>query len=121
MEEEDIDVGIVDFHFVDDVRSSYCYYSPFEITEEMVEKQDSYGGEEEEPSGLTEAMKRMKYERKFSASLYVFNGISEYLKLKLGLENEERSEVKLSKLGHECSDNDQDQETKNEEENGGNS
>ncbi|THG15577.1 ethylene-responsive transcription factor ERN1-like [Camellia sinensis] len=117
---EDVDVGIVDFHFVDDVRSS-CYYSPFEIAEEMVEEQESYGGEEEEPSVLTEAMKRMKYERKFSASLYAFNGISECLKLKLGSENGERGEVKLSKLGQECSDNDQDQERKNEEENEGNS
>ncbi|KAI8021756.1 Ethylene-responsive transcription factor ERN1 [Camellia lanceoleosa] len=115
---EDIDVGIVDFHFVDDVRSSCCYYSPFEIAEEMVEEQESYGGEEEEPSVLTEAMKRMKYKCKFSASLYAFNGISECLKLKLGSENGERGEVKLSKLGHECSDNDQDQERKNEEENG---
>ncbi|KAL7260699.1 hypothetical protein ACSBR1_006379 [Camellia fascicularis] len=115
---EDIDVGIVDFHFVDDVRSSCCYYSPFKIAEEMVEEQESYGGEEEEPSVLTEDMKRMKYERKFSASLYAFNGIAECLKLKLGSENEERDEVKLSKLGHECSDNDQDQERKNEEENG---
>ncbi|KAL7222740.1 hypothetical protein ACSBR1_024442 [Camellia fascicularis] len=118
---EDIDVGIVDFHFVDDVISSCCYYSPFEITEELVEEQDSYGGEEEEPSVLTEAMKRMKYERKFSASLYAFNGISECLKLKLGSETGQRGEVKLSKLGHERSDNDQDQERKNEEENGGDS
>ncbi|THG06319.1 hypothetical protein TEA_010859 [Camellia sinensis var. sinensis] len=95
---EDIDVGIVDFHFVDDIRSSCCYYLPFEITEEMVEEQESYGGEEKEPSGLTEAMKTMKYERKFSTSPYAFNGISECLKLKLGSENREWSEVKLSNL-----------------------
>ncbi|KAF5961955.1 hypothetical protein HYC85_003164 [Camellia sinensis] len=93
MGEEDINIGIVDFHFVDDIRSSCCYYFPFEIAEEMVEEQESYGGEEEEPSGLTEAMKTVKYERKFSTSLYAFNGISECLKLKLGSENREWSEV----------------------------
>ncbi|XP_028095593.1 ethylene-responsive transcription factor 14-like [Camellia sinensis] len=65
MGEEYIDVGIVDFHFMDDVRSSCCYYLPFEIAKEMVDEQESYGGEEEEPFGLTEAMKRMKYEHKF--------------------------------------------------------
>ncbi|KAG6659270.1 hypothetical protein CIPAW_03G021800 [Carya illinoinensis] len=34
-------------------------------------------------SGTEAAMKRMKYERKFSASLYAFNGIPECLKFKL--------------------------------------
>ncbi|KAF5958888.1 hypothetical protein HYC85_006113 [Camellia sinensis] len=90
---EDIDVGIVNFHFVDDVISSCFYYSPFEITEELVEKQESYGGEKEEPYVLTKAMKRIKYEHKFSASLYAFNGISKCLKLELGSETGERGEV----------------------------
>ncbi|GLU01880.1 hypothetical protein SLE2022_191610 [Rubroshorea leprosula] len=52
-----------------------------EIEEPMEAKNFS-----DEPSMLRAAMKRMKYERKFSASLYAFNGISECLKLKLGLE-----------------------------------
>ncbi|KAA8530398.1 hypothetical protein F0562_005107 [Nyssa sinensis] len=81
-EEGGTDVGAVDFHFVDEVGS--CYYSdPFEITEEIGEpmEQEADG---DESSMLREAMKRMKYERKFSASLYAFNGIPECLKLKLG-------------------------------------
>ncbi|XP_052187329.1 ethylene-responsive transcription factor ERN1-like [Diospyros lotus] len=117
-EEEDYndDIGIVDFQFVDSVESS-CYCSPFEIAEEMVEPMEleNYG---EDPSMLTEAMKRMKYERKFSASLYAFNGIPECLKLKLGsggnVTARERSEH-MSKLSHDCSGNLE--IVKNEEEN----
>ncbi|XP_052196724.1 ethylene-responsive transcription factor ERN1-like [Diospyros lotus] len=73
--------GLVDFQFVDEVRA--CYYSPFEMAEEISEpiEQEFCG---DEPSILREAMKRMKYERKFSACLYAFNGISECLSLKLG-------------------------------------
>ncbi|CAK9156261.1 unnamed protein product [Ilex paraguariensis] len=60
--------------------SGYCL--PFEIAEEMIEpiEQENDG---EEPSMLTEVMKRMRYERKFSASLYAINGISECLRMKL--------------------------------------
>ncbi|KAF9623480.1 hypothetical protein IFM89_003096 [Coptis chinensis] len=81
---EGIDLGVMDFQFMD-LTGSSCYYSPFEIAEDIVEpiEQESGG---DEPSMLREAMKRMKYERKFSASLYAFNGISECLKLKLGME-----------------------------------
>ncbi|KAL0310208.1 UNVERIFIED_CONTAM: Ethylene-responsive transcription factor ERN1 [Sesamum calycinum] len=68
---------VVDFQFVDDNIGSSIEYSPFEIAEEIS------GGMEDEPLTLTEAMKRMNYERKFSASLYAFNGITECLKLKL--------------------------------------
>ncbi|KAL2252379.1 ethylene-responsive transcription factor 3-like [Sesamum indicum] len=68
---------VVDLQFVDDIIGSSIEYSPFEIAEEIS------GGMEDEPLTLTEAMKRMNYERKFSASLYAFNGISECLKLKL--------------------------------------
>uniref|UniRef100_A0A2N9J3W6 AP2/ERF domain-containing protein n=1 Tax=Fagus sylvatica TaxID=28930 RepID=A0A2N9J3W6_FAGSY len=79
-EKEDFDIGHIDFQFVDAVGSA-CYYSPFEIAEEMVEpvEQENHGNE---PSLLGETMKRMKYERKFSASLYAFNGIPECLRLK---------------------------------------
>ncbi|XAR65228.1 hypothetical protein NMG60_11009275 [Bertholletia excelsa] len=81
--EEEGDVGIVDLQFVDNVGAN-SYLSPFEIAEEMVEpmEQENYG--DEEPLGFSEAMRRMKYERKFSASLYAFNGIRECLKLRLG-------------------------------------
>ncbi|XP_057486815.1 ethylene-responsive transcription factor ERN1-like [Actinidia eriantha] len=80
-DEEGTDLGVVDFQFVDEIGS--CYYSPFEIAEEISEpmEQEFCG---DEPSMLTEAMKRMKYERKYSASLYAFNGIPECLRLKLG-------------------------------------
>ncbi|XP_058081558.1 ethylene-responsive transcription factor ERN2-like [Magnolia sinica] len=82
-EEESVDLGVMDFRFVDVVgSSSYC--SPFEIAEEIVEpiEEENIG---DEPSMLRAAMKRMKYERKISASLYALNGISECLKLRLGL------------------------------------
>ncbi|KAK2986887.1 hypothetical protein RJ640_007924 [Escallonia rubra] len=81
------ELGIEDFQFVDAVGSPF-YYTPFEIAEEIVEpmQQEIYGND---PSVLTEAMKRMKYERKFSASLYAFNGISECLRLKVESGNHE--------------------------------
>ncbi|RZC71758.1 hypothetical protein C5167_034926 [Papaver somniferum] len=77
-----------DFKFMDDVGSSSSqssdYYFPlFEVAEELVEPTDdqpnNYG---DEPAMMLRAqMKRMKYERKCSASLYAFNGIFECLKL----------------------------------------
>jgi len=83
-EEEGNDIGALDFHFFDDVGSPF-YYSPFEIAEDIEPVEpECYG---DEPSMLKAAMKRMKYERKFSASLYAFNGIPECLKLKLGSGN----------------------------------
>ncbi|XP_028780518.1 ethylene-responsive transcription factor ERN2-like [Neltuma alba] len=85
-EEEMMHMGVQDFEFLDKVAPS-CYYSPFEMAEEMedpVVEAESYG---DEPSMLRAAMKRMKYERKFSASLYAFNGIPECLKLKLASGN----------------------------------
>ncbi|XP_065862056.1 ethylene-responsive transcription factor ERN1-like [Euphorbia lathyris] len=81
--EGELEESNIDFQFVDDVGMS-CYYSPFDIAEEIeepvVETELNYG---DEPSMLRAAMKRMKYERKFSASLYAFNGIPECLRLKL--------------------------------------
>ncbi|XAR55900.1 hypothetical protein NMG60_11036133 [Bertholletia excelsa] len=114
MEGGENDLGIMDFRFVEDVELS-SFYSPFEIGEEMVElmEQENHG-EDEEPL----AMKRMKYERKFSASLYAFNGIPECLKMKLGsgktIERERFEQ--MPKLCHDSNDN---QELKNEEENEG--
>ncbi|KAF2299412.1 hypothetical protein GH714_031866 [Hevea brasiliensis] len=99
------DIGALDFHFVDDVGSS-CYYSPFEIAEVIEEpaEQETFG---DEPSMLRAVMKRMKYERKFSASLYAFNGIPECLRLKLGSGNvkgRERS-AQLTNLRDACNKN----------------
>ncbi|KAJ7974367.1 Ethylene-responsive transcription factor [Quillaja saponaria] len=109
-EEESINMGVLDFQFVDNVGPTY-YCSPFEMAaeiEEPVEPENSG----DEPSMLRAAMKRMKYERKFSASLYAFNGISECLKLKIESGNFMGREVsdQLSKLQMACNKN-------NEEEN----
>lgn len=110
-EEEGIEEeGVLDFQFVDDAGLS-CYYSPFEIAEEIlepVEAAESYG---DEPCMLIrEAMKRMKYERKFSASLYAFNGIPECLKFKLqggrNMKGRGRSaEQQLTNLQKACCNN----------------
>ncbi|KAG6396081.1 hypothetical protein SASPL_142220 [Salvia splendens] len=66
----------VDFQFVDEIGSS-IEYSAFEIAEEISRPMV----QEDEPVMLSEATKRMNYERKFSACLYAFNGINECLKL----------------------------------------
>ena len=104
--EEDGEEGHVmealDFQFVDNIGSS-CYYSTFQIAEEIEVpmEPESFG---DEPSMISAAMKRMTYERKFSASLYAFNGIPELLRLKLDSENVKgraRSE-QLMKLQNAC-------------------
>ncbi|KAJ8750408.1 hypothetical protein K2173_014323 [Erythroxylum novogranatense] len=105
-EDEGIKMGDLDFHFLDDLGSSY-YYSPFEIAEEIEEPVVEPENDGDEPSMLRAAMKRMKYERKFSASLYAFNGIPECLKLKFRSGNEkgrDRSN-QLSNLRNECNKN----------------
>ncbi|GMY25923.1 ethylene-responsive transcription factor ERN1-like [Fagus crenata] len=104
-EKEDFDMGHIDFRFVDAVGSA-CYYSPFEIAEEMVEpvEQENHGNE---PSLLGETMKRMKYERKFSASLYAFKWIPECLRLKQSeVANGPEKSEQLSNLGSNCNSND---------------
>ncbi|KAM7520701.1 hypothetical protein LguiB_019663 [Lonicera macranthoides] len=105
--------SVIDFQFVDEIGSVYC--SPFEIADEIVEpnSQQVYG---EEPSMLDEAMKRMNYERKFSASLYAFNGIPECLKLKLGSVDRRGRSDQLTKLQNACSSKSQLHEVKNGEE-----
>ncbi|MCD7447320.1 hypothetical protein HAX54_027183 [Datura stramonium] len=113
----DVEIEPIDFHFVDEIGSS-CYYSPFEEinSSETMEEGMIYG---DESSMLTEAMRRMNYERKFSASLYAFNGITECLKLKLksggGVMQRERSE-QLSRLRNACKRNRNEEEKKNQEE-----
>ncbi|CAN4082629.1 unnamed protein product [Withania somnifera] len=118
-EENNTDIGDVmvepiDFQFVDEIGSA-CYYSPFEMnSSETMEQEMIYG---DESSMLTEAMRRMNYERKFSASLYAFNGITECLKLKLksgGVMQRERSE-QLSRLRNACKTNHNKEEKIHEE------
>ncbi|XP_031262370.1 ethylene-responsive transcription factor ERN1-like [Pistacia vera] len=81
--EEEINTEVMDFGFVDDLGKS-CHCSPFEIAEEIMKPmhEDYQIHGDHDPAMLTETMKRMKYERNFSASLYAFNGVSECLKHK---------------------------------------
>ncbi|XP_062009862.1 ethylene-responsive transcription factor ERN1-like [Rosa rugosa] len=126
-EEEEVNgqVGAIDFQFVDDIGSSDYYSpSPFEIAEEIEEavEPETYA---DEPSMLRAAMKRMKYERKFSASLYAFNGIPECLKLKIGSSTTGNTRMRgISDLQRACSNKNkeeapakQEYEGKKEEEN----
>ncbi|PWA39600.1 AP2/ERF domain-containing protein [Artemisia annua] len=83
----------LDFRFIDELGSA-CSFSPFEIAQEIASEPINYA-EDEEPLTISESMKRMKYERKFSASLYAFHGIPECLRRKLG---PERS--KMQRTGH---------------------
>ncbi|CAN4081652.1 unnamed protein product [Withania somnifera] len=100
---EDIDSKI-DFQFLDQIGMS-CYYSPFDFAEDLLmetmEQRMVYG---EETSMVSEAMRMMNYERKFSASLYAFNGITECLKLKMKSAGRSRSE-QLSRLRNACKRN----------------
>jgi EREBP-like factor len=107
-QEEGNQIEAMDFEFVD----SSCYYSPFEIADE-IEKPDYEDGESN--CMLQSAMKRMKYERKFSASLYAFNGISECLKFKVD-SVKGRSEH-LSKLRNACNNKNREEESRRTEEN----
>lgn len=94
---------VVDFHFVDEIESCYKYCSPFEIAGEMADRQMVYGDD---------PWKRMNYERKFSASLYAFNGITECLRLKLKSGNaiqQERSEQLISRLRVACNSKNQEE------------
>lgn len=94
---------VVDFHFVDEIDSCYKDCSPFEIAGEMADRQMVYGDD---------PWKRMNYERKFSASLYAFNGITECLRLKLKSGNaiqQERSEQLISRLRVACSSKNQEE------------
>ncbi|KAG8384668.1 hypothetical protein BUALT_Bualt04G0141900 [Buddleja alternifolia] len=99
IDQEDNTTGLesVDFHFVDEIGSS-IEYSPFEIAEEIAKPMD----QEDEPLMLSEVMKRMSYERKFSASLYAFNGVTECLKMKLGNTARFDRSDQLSRLRNAC-------------------
>ncbi|XP_071727941.1 ethylene-responsive transcription factor ERN1-like [Rutidosis leptorrhynchoides] len=77
--EEDEEAGGFDFKIIDEIGSA-C--NAFELAQEIA--LESIHNVEEEPLTISEAMRRMKYERKFSASLYAFHGIPECLKRKCG-------------------------------------
>ncbi|KZV45640.1 hypothetical protein F511_02300 [Dorcoceras hygrometricum] len=90
----------VDFQFVDEIVS--IDYSPFEITEEISKVPMD---QEDEPSIFSETMKRMNYERKFSASLYAFNGITECLKLKMKSPSDRSDQI--ARLRNACKNQDE--------------
>jgi EREBP-like factor len=104
--EEEVNNDVPDFRFLEDIAPT-SYYSPFEIAEEMEEQMETESFCDE-PSMIRAVMKRMKYERKFSASLYAFNGIPECLKLKLessGNNNGRGISDQLNNLKEACSKN----------------
>ncbi|KAK3212531.1 hypothetical protein Dsin_017237 [Dipteronia sinensis] len=109
-----IELEPLDFQFLENLGSSSYY--PFEIAGEIEEpmEPESYA---DEPSMLRAAMKRMKYERKFSASLYAFNGIPECLKLRLesGNLNGRGKSEQLTKLRNACNMKNKEEEKKSEE------
>ncbi|TXG57598.1 hypothetical protein EZV62_015427 [Acer yangbiense] len=109
-----IELEPLDFQFLENLGSSSYY--PFEIAGEIEEPMEleSYA---DEPSMLRAAMKRMKYERKFSASLYAFNGIPECLKLRLesGNLNGRGKSEQLTKLRNACNMKNKEEEKKSEE------
>ncbi|EHA8590251.1 ethylene-responsive transcription factor ERN1-like [Cocos nucifera] len=78
------DFEAMDFQFVDSLEGSSCLYSPFEVVEEVTEQIEQESGAIDERWMLASPMKRMKYERRISASLYAISGISECLNLRLG-------------------------------------
>ncbi|CAI9109754.1 OLC1v1009637C1 [Oldenlandia corymbosa var. corymbosa] len=95
-ERKNVNPGIADFHFVD------------EIVQGSTGSEEVYG---DDPAMFSEAMKRLNYERKFSASLYAFNGITECLKLKLKSASklqQERTEH-LTRLMNACGKNQEDE------------
>ncbi|CAI0396465.1 unnamed protein product [Linum tenue] len=107
----------LDFNFVNDLGApsgvAAAHYSPFEIAQEIQEEpvlepyhQSNNNGidnDDDEPSmQLRAAMKRMKYERKFSASLYAFHGIPECLRLQLSGSAVSSPSEHLSNLQNVC-------------------
>jgi len=113
----DVSADVPDFRFLDDIAPT-SYYSPFEIAEEMEEQMETESFCDE-PSMIRAVMKRMKYERKFSASLYAFNGIPECLKLKLesGNNNGRGISDQLNNLKEACNKNKLEKKKKVDEKN----
>jgi EREBP-like factor len=102
--DEEEEEAPLDFRFMDKQPSparefddAAGLYSPFEVVADElgvggaaeVEPSSAYAageGTASEPSSgaINEVMKRMKYERKISASLYALSGVSECLRMRLG-------------------------------------
>lgn len=117
-----VDLSDIDFQFDHIENSSSSFYSHFEIAgaiEEPMEDEEECIGDE--PSMIRAAMKRMKYERKISASLYALNGISECLKLKVtvgatgGGGKQGRLADHLGNLSNACKKQQDEQATKERE------
>ncbi|KAJ8760900.1 hypothetical protein K2173_021938 [Erythroxylum novogranatense] len=76
---EEIDTGLMDIKFEDSVAQTLdC--SAFDIAQEMMEPIE-LGKSADDQSMLREIIKRLNYERNFSASLYAYNGVAECLRL----------------------------------------
>ncbi|KAK8533897.1 hypothetical protein V6N13_028419 [Hibiscus sabdariffa] len=107
------DGGALDFRFLDEIGTeSSCYCSAFQMAEEL------------QVPTMADEHSMISYERKFSASLYAFNGIPELLKRKVGGEAAmaERRSEQLTKLSNACKKkkkmNDSEMAGKEEEEEG---
>ncbi|KAK1645952.1 hypothetical protein QYE76_063757 [Lolium multiflorum] len=92
-DDDDEEEAPLDFGFMDapplspgDV-SDGGLFSPFEMMASEIGGTETetteYDGASEHSTAIHEAMKRMKYERKISASLYALSGVSECLRMRL--------------------------------------
>ncbi|XP_071713108.1 ethylene-responsive transcription factor ERN1-like [Rutidosis leptorrhynchoides] len=81
-EDDEEEAEEFDFKFTDEIGYGFNF-SPFEIAQEILSF-DPFQDGNEEPLTISEAMRRMQYERKFSASLYAYHGVTECLERKLG-------------------------------------
>ncbi|CAN6282266.1 unnamed protein product [Urochloa humidicola] len=115
-EEEPLDFGFMDkqpspAREADD--DAAALYSPFEVV-----AGDLGGSTASEPSSgaIDEVVKRMKYERKVSASLYALTGVSECLRMRLGgdVGAAGRHELALSGLREACRKQQQQEEEEEE-------
>ncbi|KAI4997928.1 hypothetical protein ZWY2020_053270 [Hordeum vulgare] len=105
-EEAPLDFGFMDAHppppgHVGDAG----LFSPFEMmaaVEGETETTEYGGGGGENSAAIHEVTKRMKYERKISASLYALSGVSECLRLRLGNSGAGGHELALSGLRDAC-------------------
>ncbi|KAE8782733.1 Ethylene-responsive transcription factor RAP2-11 [Hordeum vulgare] len=109
VEEEEEEEEELDFQFMDksaaagDEDAGLC--SPFEmVAAELggsapVEANDADG---EPATAVQEAMRRMDYERKVSASLYALSGVSECLRMRLGGGGASAARDQLSGLREAC-------------------
>ncbi|VAH94288.1 uncharacterized protein LOC119289093 [Triticum dicoccoides] len=110
-EEAPLDFGFMDAHPSPpgDVGDAGLF-APFEMmaaeiggaVEAEAEASEYGGGENENSAAIHEVMKRMKYERKISASLYALSGVSECLRLRLGNSGAVGHGLALSGLRDAC-------------------